>query len=260
MIRSRLGLKALGLCALVLGLMAFASSAAQAEPGATWRLNAANVPNASDLLPVLEIVEIENKTASLSFTTKGGTGVLILCPFAKFEEGGVLLAQGAISLMKVVFTGCLVLLNEKAASGCKPHSPGKPSGEILTEYAKGLILLDKVTLVGGEVHTYDLVMLTPEKLNAKKEFETSKLFAVIELGEECSIGESVNVETTELGESLWIKDCKGNTGFLNESTTHLIEESLNKLLALGQPAKILGSAIIGLEGAHKAMTWSGRPN
>jgi hypothetical protein len=262
MVRSRLGLKALGLCALVLGLMAFASSAAQAETGATWRLNGANVPNGADLLPKLEILEIENNSASLSFTTGGGTGVLILCTAAKFVEGGILLAQGSISLGKVLFTGCVVLLNEKLAGACTAHSPtkGEKSGEILSERGTGLIVLDKVSLPEKEgkveVHTYDLVKLTPE--NAKS--ETTKLFGVIELGEECSIGESVNVESTTLGEGLWIKDINGNTGFLNEATTHLIVEGLNKLVALGQPATIIGSANVGLEGAHKTLTWSGKPN
>jgi hypothetical protein len=243
MIRSRLGLKALVLSGLVLGMMAFATSGAQAEELAKWRVSGADV---GALAPQLVIKEIENKSASLAFTTKGGTGVLILCTTAAFSEGGKLLGKGTISLGDITFNGCVVLLNEAPAANCKPHSPGKPVGEILTGKGKGLIMLD----VGN-----DLVKITPETAAGA----ATKLFVTIELGELCAIGESVNVEATELGEGLWIKDIGGNAGFLAETTTHLIVEGLNKLLALGQPAKIIGSAIVELGGPHAGLKWSGVP-
>jgi hypothetical protein len=54
MIRKRLGLKALGLSAMLLGLMAFSASGAQA---ANWMVGANNVT--VTLLPSLEVKEIE---------------------------------------------------------------------------------------------------------------------------------------------------------------------------------------------------------
>lgn len=238
MIRSRFGLKVLVLSGLVVSLVAFAS-AAQAEVGAKWLVNKLDV---GGLEPQLIIREIENKTASLSFTTKGGTSVLILCTEVNFAEGGRLIANGGISLGDVLFKGCEVLLNEAAAPKCTPHSPGKKSLEILSERARGLIVLDA---------GLELVKFTPE--NSKG--ETTKLFAVIELGETCAIGESVNVESTALGEGLWIKDCENL--FLKDQPVHLVEEGLHKLLALGQPASIIGSLRVGLGGIHEGLNWAG---
>jgi hypothetical protein len=241
MIRSRLGLKALVLSGLVLGLMAFASSA-QAELNAKWLVNGQAVTLTNLLLPPIVIKEIENLSATLEFTTKGGTGVLILCKEAEFDEGGLLLAHGGISLGRLKFRECVTLLNEVLSAKCTPHTEGEPAGLILTRKATGLIVLDK--LPSGEVD--DLVLIKPDE---------KETFAVIELGASCAIGESVDVK----GE-LWLKDCKGNSSFLTEAKEHLIEEALSELTALGQPAKILGSAVVELGGAeHKGLKWAGDP-
>ncbi len=248
MIRSSLGLEALVLSGLVLCTMAFSATAAHAEKEAKWFVNGTAVNDT--LLPKLGLA-LENNTASLSFTTKGGTGVLILCTAAEFDEGGELALEGTLTLGRILFKGCVVLLNEVAAPKCTPHSPGKPTGEILSERGKGLIVLDKEAAA-----TTDLVKITPENVKG----ETTKLFAVIELGETCAIGESVNVESTVLGEGLWIRDGGGNPGFTTEAVTHLIAEGLNKLLALGQPAKIIGSANVTLKSVgHVELPWSGKP-
>jgi hypothetical protein len=239
MIRSRLGLKALVLSGLLLGLMAFASSA-QAEVGANWRVNGTNVN--STLLPELA-VELENKTASLLFVTKGGTHVEILCTAAGFAGGGgKLTTNGTITLGDVLFTGCVVLLNKVAAPKCHPHSPAKPelSQEILTENGEGLIILHSGTVK-------DAVLIKPDNVTG--------LFVNIALGETCAIGESVDVK----GE-LFLEDCLGEASFLEEKVTHLVREGpLFGLTALGQPAKIIGSANITLAGAHKGLKWSGKP-
>lgn len=239
MIRSRLGLKALVLSGLFLGLMAFGAGSAQAEAGAKWLVNKVDV---GSLAPQLVIKEIENSTASLAFTTKGGTNVLILCTTAAFggTNGGKLIASGGISLGDVTFTGCTTLLNEAAAPKCVPHSPGKVGGTVLSENGTGLIVLDKV----GETN-FELVKITPD---------VGTVFAKIELGESCAIGELV-----EVAGELWIKDQGGNAGALAEAKEHLILEALNKLTALGQPAKIIGSAVVELGGVHKGLTWSGIP-
>ena len=245
MIQSRLGLKALVLSGLVLGLMAFAS-VAQAETGATWLVNGAAIPGATDLLPKVEIREIENNTATLEFTTGGGTLVQILCTSAKVDTGTLLGATGSISLGTLLFHGCLTSLNKVASKNCTPHSAGQAAGLILTLEGEGLIVLD-----GGK----HLIKITPETAG-----KLSKHFVTMEMGELCAIGESVNVETTELGEGLWIEDGGGNTGALTAATTHLIREAaapLHKLLALGKPATIVGTAVVGLAGVHEKLTWKG---
>jgi hypothetical protein len=251
MVRSRLGLKVLGLCALALGLMAFASSAAQAEVGAHWNIIKANgellkIELGSTLLPKLEIKEIESNTAELLFTTKGGTKVAILCTAAHFDEagGGLLIAHGGLSLGRILFLGCITKLNGTLSSACKPKTTGKALGEILTEKGTGLIVLNG---------TEENVKITPD---------SGKLFAKLEMGLECSIGEIVNVETKEAGQGLWIKDCGGNASFLEEKVEHLIEESGTKgLIALGQPATIDGSAWVRLDVGteHKGLKWGGTP-
>jgi len=260
MVRSRLGLKALGLCALVVGLMAFASSAAQAQIGAHWNIVKANgellkIELGSTLLPKIEIKEIEKNTGELLFTTAGGTKVAILCTEMKVDEGGLLAAHGTV-LLKFVFKGCVTRLNGVLSGACKPKGGGAALGEILTEKLKGLILLDK--LASGEVD--DLVLFTPED----KEGKAQKLFVTLELGEECSIGTLVKVETKGLGEDegFWIKDCLGNSSFLEEKVEHLLEEGLkDTILALGQPALLDGSVIARLDinGEHKGLKWGGTP-
>jgi hypothetical protein len=245
MVRSRLGLKVLGLCALALGLMAFVTSAAQAEVNARWKVAGVDVTGATEV--ATEIKSIEGNTASLLFTTKGGTKVTILCTDAKFDEGGKLIKEGGLSLGRILFKGCVTLLNGTLSSACKPKGGGAPVGEVLTEKGKGLIVLD---VVGGVTEEY--VKITPD---------SGTLFSTLQLGAECSIGETVKVEAKAAGEGLWIKDAATETKtskelFLTESTTHLIVEALQGLIALGQPATIDGSAIIGLTGGA---AFSGRP-
>ncbi len=236
MIRSRLGLKALFLSGLVLGLMAMSSSAAQAsEAAAKWLLDGVDI---GANRPQLVIKEIEGKTASLEFTTKGGTNVLILCTTAEFDEGGKLEPEGKLSLGRIKFKGCVTLLNEVVSAACKPAGGGTAakSGEILSLKGKGEILLDE---------TKERVKISPD--------EGTK-FAVIELGATCAIGETVNVEG-----SLWIRDC--NNQELVDAIEHLIVEatgaSLEGLKALGQPAKILGSAWMILGAPFTGHTFAG---
>lgn len=103
--------------------------------------------------------------------------------------------------------------------GCRPKSDGAPSGELLSLKLKDLIVLDEVS---GVKQDYVKIVL-----------DEGKLFLKIELGEECSIGEFVNIEAKSAGEGLWLKDAAGNASFLEEKVDHSFQEALNGLIALG---------------------------
>ena len=244
--RPRLGLKGFGLrslvvvpCILVVGPMALSAGEAQAEATSHWNVAGKSVTGSESFQT--EIKESEGSGALL-FTTIGGTKVEISCSSAQINEGGALIKEGGISLGRILFTGCITLLNGTLSSSCKPKTTGKALGEILTEKFKGLIVLDEVFGVKE-----DYVKITPDE---------GKLFAKIDVGLECSIGETVKVEAKSAGEGFWVKDHEGNTGFTAATINHLIEESLHGLIALGQPATIDGSAIIGLS---SGISWSGTP-
>jgi hypothetical protein len=224
-------LKAMGLCLMMaLGLLAFAGSA-QATVGSKWMVNGADITT-NVLLPQVQITEIENKTASLLFTTGGGTKVEILCTNAELINVK-LKAEGSLTEGSVKFSGCLTKLNGSTSGPCKPFT-GAESGVVKTEKGLGLIILHEGA---------GLTLIKPE---------TGTLLATIELGEECSIGESVPVA----GE-LVLKDA----AFTTEAAEHLIAEGpLTSLTALGQPATIDGSAWVKLVGTgHEGLKWSGLP-
>ncbi len=245
MIRSRLGLKALVLSGLVLGLMAFGTSAAQAEKEAKWMVN--GVTMTSDvLLPEVQVTEVENKTASLLLTLKSGTKVEFLCTSITLAENVKLLLEGSLSLGKAIFHGCITKLNGVISKNCEPFSlPGgvKTPGLIESEKATGLIVLHET---GGVKE--GIVQISPDVVGGP--------FATIRMGEFCSIGEEVKVTG-----KLFIKDCKGAVSFKTEAKTHLIEShSLTSLEALSVPATLDGSALAELAGAtHKGLNWSGLP-
>jgi hypothetical protein len=236
MLRPRLGLKVLGLCVLVLGIGA---GGAQAEAFSHWDVAGKSVTGTESFQT--EIKEIENKTGQFLFITRSGTKVAILCTSMKWDEGGALSKEGGLSLGRILFTGCVTFLNGTVSSACKPRGGGKALGEILTLKFKGLLVLDEVAGVKE-----DYVKFTPDE---------GTRFVRIDLGPECTF-ETLNVEAKSAGEGFWVKDCNGNTGFITAATTHLFEESLHGLIALGQPVTIDGSAIVGLS---SGASWSGAP-
>ena len=236
MIRSNLRLKALGLSAMLFGLMAFSASGAQA---AQWMLSGNNVSSA--LLPAITITEIENKSASL-LTEIGGAKVTFLCTAAeltgaKLEAAGKLTEGG-----KVKFTGCVTLLNGSPSAVCTPKTAGQPAGTILSNEGKGQLVLH-VTETANE----GLTRIEPVTAGGN--------FAVMEFGEECSLPELVPVKGV-----LYIKDCKGEGEV--ELVEHLIEQGpLTHLFVISDTpehaANIDGSAFAALAGAHAGMKFSG---
>jgi hypothetical protein len=230
--------KTLALCALVLGLMGTMATVAHAEEGASWSLLEKSLPGATDLLPELQIKEIENNTASLLFNSKGGTKVEHLCTEAELV-GIKLLANGSTTNGKIRFKKCITKLNGVISKNCEPHSEGAPSGVVETTAASALIVLHLTTPEGSVV---------PILLMKPAEGET---MATMIMGELCSIGELLTVK----GE-LRLKDC-ANT-LPTEQVAHLFEEGpLNKLTTLGQLTTMDGSMTIELSGVHKGLKWAG---
>jgi hypothetical protein len=224
--------KLLGLCVLILGLTALTASLAQAEVGASWSVGGAKVTEA--LLPQLQVHEIENKTASLLFTTKGGTKTAILCTAIEMV-GMKLTTSGSVSSGKLKFTGCVTLLNGTISSNCAPRTAGAPKGTVETFNGTALIILHVGT---------PLLLLKAE---------SGESLASMEMGELCSLGESVPVKG-----ALTLKDCKNE--LQTELVSHLFEEGpLSSLTSLGQPTTLDGSVIAELSGAHKGLKWKGLP-
>src|ERR1700755_2718104 len=139
--RTRLGLKVLGLCALVMGTMAIGTAGvAQAEVGACWGyLEGANLKCFSATLEAKPVFEVENKTATLLIAN---VNLEVLCTGAEFDEGGQLTANGSILLGRIKFTGCISNSRTPTLTklgGCTPKDPVSGLGTVLTEKGTGLI-------------------------------------------------------------------------------------------------------------------------
>jgi hypothetical protein len=245
MIRTKLGL--LGLCAVVFGVMAFSASAAQAETNAKWLiLTSGGVHKTGAELPALiQIKELEGNTASL-LTTVLGIAFELLCTSASFEENVQIIANGSLSHGRVVFHGCITKLNGVQNNKCTPKAGGAAPGLILTNKLKGLIVLHKLEPSGT---LDDLIRIEP------LEGET---FATFNMGAECPIGELIPIRG-----KLYLEDSQN--AFLIHQVTHLVREfdPLTHLWVLSltfeHEAKIDGSAIVALTGAHEGLKWSGDP-
>ena len=231
----------MGLFALVLGVMAFGTTAAQAEPGAFWKVNGTQI--SSTLLPEVK-AEIDGPHGIL-LTKVGLSKVEILCTTIGFNTAK--LHELGRATGKITFTGCITKLNGTTAAACVPHSPGAANGTITTNALDGLLKLH--TLEGGAKD--DLLELLPE---------SGTVFVTIVLGKaapeknECAIGEKFDITGPA-----FLKDCQ-NEGLV-EKVTHLFEEGPLTALKFGaNAATIDGSAFASLVGAHVGMKWSGWPN
>ncbi len=253
MIRSRLGL--LGLCAVVLGVMAFSASAAQAEVGAKWLiLTSGGVVKTGEELNAEIKGEIEKEDAAL-LTKILGIGVRILCTSGTLNGKPKLIGEGKISEGKVSFSGCKTFLTEsgkaeKEFPECKPHSKGAAAGTVETELGLGEIVLHILEPSGTKD---ELTLIHPAPVEGKE----STRFVTLEMESTCPIGEKVPVS----GE-LFLKDCE--SAFLTHLPTHLVEEGpLTELWVLNKNAEhkatIDGSAKISLAGAHAGLSWGGMP-
>jgi len=232
MTRTKLGL--LGLCAVVLGLMAISANAAQA---AKWLiLDKGEPPVALDAakLPAILTGEFEEGTDGILLTKILEILTHILCK--SFALSGVSLeGEGKLTTGgKVKFTGCSVTLNKEPNSECNPHSNGSPVGTIETLKAKG-----QLKLIG----TAGLTKIEPE---------TGTTFVTVEMGAGCPIGNKVPIAGV-----LTIEDCEGLLE--KHLVRHLIQENAanTTLTALGNKATIDGSAWVFLAAPHTGFLWGG---
>jgi len=238
---SRFRLKALGLCALVVGLMALSAGSAQATVGSSWFLGGAGL---SEPLKPEAQATLESNMGSL-LTTLGGKGIHILCTAMKLI-GMVIFNPGGGALGKADFSGCefLELVTPGGATKknafCTPSAEGV-SGLIITNYIKGLIELHEPSAGVKE----GFVKFSPD---------TGTISATIHLGEECAFGENLKI-----GGTIGVRDC--NQEFTVEKTPHLFEPVLQSLVVNeGTTAATLdGSANVRLTGIPHEKLWSGKP-
>lgn len=236
MIRSNIRLKALGLSAMVLGLMAFSAGSAQAETGANWMLNGSNVT--AGLLPSIDITNLDGGSVLLA-TKIAGASVIYECTAAKLI-GAKLETEGKITNgFKVKFTGCETFLNLTLSALCVPKSAGQANGTVETLALKGLM----------QLHSSEPVVKIEPKEGAN--------LAVFTHEEECSLPENV-----PLRGYLVLKDSKTEGDI--ELVAHLIaEHKLTYMYVLSDTpehaAIMAGSANVVLTGAHAGLKWSGLP-
>jgi len=244
MTRSRLGL--LGLCAMVLGLMAFGTAGAQAE--GTWLiLNSLGQVKTGTELPAT--IELEKDSSVYVLHSKiVGIAVLFLCTNLKainakiFGSGAIGKGAGEEKESKVLFSGCTTDLNGTTAPECTPKDKTAGTGEIVTNNGHALVILHTL----GDGTKDDVTKILPDE---------GETFAVIEMEAACPLGTKVPV----IGE-LSLKDCENLA--LTHLVKHLVEpfEALTKLWTISKTAEhvatLLGSAWAKLGGVHEGLKWS----
>jgi hypothetical protein len=246
MIRPRVGSKILGLCALVLGLMAFASTAANAEVGSFWGYKSGmNLLQFGALEPGLETA-LENNHGAL-LTMIGGVPVEILCT-AITAVNMKLKAVGKV-LGKLLFHGCRIKINGIESKACEPKE-GANNGLIETVTLEGLIRLH---LLGGGVRDETVLFKRDPIQEAKLE-----VMATLKMGEECSLPEVIPI-----GGKFSVKDCEN--AFLTHKLFHLAEAfaPLTYLWVISDTvehrATLDGSVLVGLLSPHAKLEWAGTP-
>jgi hypothetical protein len=234
MIRSKLGL--LGLCAMVLGVMAISASAAQAAK--SWLVGTTEITKTSTLAAELK-GEIDTPEPKL-LTKLVGLKVTVTCK--KFTTSGISLkAEGKLSEGgKVLFEECSVLAGESKT--CTVKSPGKAAGTVESEEGKGEAVLH-------EIKAGEKVVLT--KIEPKT---AGGSFATLRFEGECALPEVNKVTGT-----LFVKDCEGKAETF--AVKHLIEQGPLTSLSVGADTaehletSIDGSAWVKLIGEDAGKEW-----
>jgi hypothetical protein len=263
--RTRPGLKLLGLCALMTGVMAISTTGvAQGETGACWgyiehvssplKCFGETIGGPLEARPVVSIENTAGMHPSAATLLFGKVNLEITCVWVSIIEGGTLSANGSILLGRLEFGGCFS--RKSAEKGlellptCYPDDPIAGVGRIRTEKGTGLIVLHN-----GE----PVVKLSPD---------SGTTLAVIKLQKECPVAEEIVVTghlvLQDRPLSIALGDPENKTAkeqFEKHVLTHLIREfpGLHLMRAEGITLTIDGSANVSLEGQHNALQWAGNP-
>src|SRR6476469_6336932 len=263
MIRTKLGL--LGLCAVVLGMMAMSASSAQAA--LSWLILNSAKTTATELKALLVG---KKDSAHLSLHGEvGGFKIVVTCGTftlngVSLETGGKLTEGG-----KVVFGECGVYktapLTGDYMPKCSVKSPGAATGTVETNEGKGeLVLHTFATHEPGKVELKEVLTKIEPKAGPTGNFATLRFE-----GAECVLPEGNQVHGT-LFAQVWealVKEKKKPLPCDKNATKHqlehlIVEGPLTALYVGGHSAKqlevtkILGSAWILLAGAHKDLHWA----
>jgi hypothetical protein len=283
MTRTRNVFKALGLTALVLGLMAIAAGSAQAEAGSKWTVGgvvtgseAASLKAEVQLKELLKIKPEEAEPTAILLTKIAGAKVWFLTHVTpklvgvKLEGEGKLTEGGTVEFTKVTTD-----LNEKASPPCTPlGTAGNDAtlGTIISKEGKGELVLHEFKNAEGVTVKEGVTQIKPKSV-------TSNVFATLFFGEECSLPAEVPVITKlgaelekeeggkkvkffDIGKGLVLKEPKGKLG-TEELTHEITENSLTELWAISETeehkATIDGTGVVNLIGAHSGKIWKGTP-
>jgi len=233
-------LKLLGLCALVAGLMAIGTAAAQAEEtGGSW-----TYIDGSGVLKVLPNNEsvggnFEPSTDGILLTEILKKPVAFLCTSFTINESKLI--TGGEILFRLTFHGCIVKVGGVTQAACEPNAEGIHPGLIQTRKIVGNLLLHKLS--GGAVDR--IIIAKPDTGEPN--------FAVVEMDEECSISSEV-----PFGGTFALIPSNPTTHEAN----HLITEfaPLTHLWTISDTAEhktiIDGSAEAFLNGANLGRSWA----
>jgi hypothetical protein len=271
MTRTRNVFKALGLTALVLGLMALAAGSAQAETGSKWTVGGVVTGSESTSLKAEVKIssllktkkEEEEKTSNglATLLTKiAGAKVWFLTRNNPELVGVKLEGEGKLTTGgKVKFTGLATDLNEKSSPVCTPYGvpvtkEEKEKGTVTSKEGKGELVLHEFKNEKGETKKEGVTKILPKEGN---------VFAVLYFGEECSLPAEVPVITKkEGGKGLVLKEPKGTLN-TEEETHEITENSLTELWTISETeehkATVDGTAVVALAGAHAGLKWKGTP-
>ena len=215
--QKKLGIKALGLCALIFAVTGIASSGAQAA--GTWLvLEGGTVTEGTG-----GELTLETDTKVILHTKISGVAILFECPTIKII-GAKLGTAGTIQKgAKVKYSGCTTKLNDSDSKPCEPNNAGTEPGVLVTKPGHAAFVLNAAK--------EELIEVTPDE---------GETFATIEMGKECSIATKVPV----IGK-LFLKDCE--KAFLTHLPKHLVEEGPGTALwtiskTEEHKASLLGSA------------------
>jgi hypothetical protein len=235
MTRTKLGL--IGLCAIVIGVMAI--SAGTAEGALSWlALNSAGT-EAKELTAALTAEQ--ESTHYVTLSSPGGLMISVVCMGTHASVVGGFIGA-FFGFFTITLLNCEVragtfngnVLGETTKLPCTVSTSGAAAGTIVTKKLKGKLVLN----ASKEV----LVETAPEI--------GTTLAVLLFSGEECSLPEE-----DPLTGVVFFKDCENK--MLVHAVKHLWEEGPGTSLKLGSaPATLRGSFWLKLSGAHTGLAWA----